>query len=191
MRTFEDLRGPADTWCTSLAYWLGVYRGEATSEAVLAVAEGLGAQYDFEEQADRHGRVLPEDAAWPKVFAPVAPIQLARGWSPVPRAVELLGEPRHEALDGGPGIRTIAVAWAAPDDAEASVRRLRGLRPVTLHERRLLELLAAVVIRAADRHAHVLLVARPGWSDEQARPMSRRTASLMAKAGFVTTTRTS
>lgn len=191
MRTFEELRGPTDTWCTSLAYWLGVYRGETTSEAMLAVAEGLGAQYDFEEQADRYGRVFPEDAAWPKVFAPVAPIQLTRGWSPVPRAVELLGEPRHESLDGGPGIRTLATAWSTPDDVAATVRLLRGQRPVTLHERRLLELLAAVVTRAADRQAHVLLIARPGWSDEHVRPLSRRTASLMAKAGFVTTTRTS
>lgn len=190
MRTFEELRGPDDTWCTSLAYWSGVYRGNTSSEAILGIATALSFQYDFEEQADSHGRVFPEDATWPKVFSPAAPIQLTRGWSPVPRAVDLLGQPVHEAVADEPGIRTIAAVWSVPGDVKSIARRLRSRRPEELDEKRFLELLAAVVYRAVEQHARVLLIARPGWSYEQTHRVSRRTSSLMTKSGFVVTTRT-
>jgi hypothetical protein len=189
MRTFEELRGPSDTWCTSLAYWMGVFRGDPTSNALLEVAGALSLQYDFEEQADCYGSVFPEDASWPAMFRPVAPIQLTQGWSPVPRAIEILGPPHDEAFEGE-GPRTIAVVWSTPADVKAIARRVRSQRPEQLDEKRFLELLTAAVLRAAEKHASVVLIARPGWSYEHAPRVSRQTASMMTKAGFVVTTRT-
>ena len=190
MRTFEELRGPAETWCTSLAYWVGVHRGNPTTREILGLAGELSLQYDVEDQADAYGSVMPEQATWPRVFSPVAPIQLARAWSPVPRTVQLLGPPRDEAIAGETGIRTIAVAWSLPADVKPIARRLRGQRTTAPDERRLLELLAAVVLRASQRSGDVVLIARPGWSYEHAHPASPRTASLMTRAGFVVTDRT-
>lgn len=43
-------------------------------------------QYDIEEQADGTGYVLAPDAGWRERFTPVAPVQLTRAWSPLPRA---------------------------------------------------------------------------------------------------------
>jgi hypothetical protein len=77
-----------------------------------------------------------------------------------------------------------------PDDPKPIARRLRTQRPAELDEKRFLELLAAAVFRAAERKAYVLLVAKPGWSYDHTHPVSRQTASLMTKAGFVVTTRT-
>jgi hypothetical protein len=74
MRTFEELRGNAATWCDSLAYWLGVYRGEPTSEELLSIAGIMARYYDYEERAHAYGRMFPEDNDWPKVFRPIAPV---------------------------------------------------------------------------------------------------------------------
>lgn len=188
-RTFDELRGTADTWCTSLAYWLGIYRGESTAEAMLDVAGALSFQYDFEEQADRYGRVFPEDNEWPDVFAPVAPIQLARSWSPVPLAVEILGDPLLETATDEER-RTVAVSWSMAGDLKVVARRVRSKRLDDPDHRRFLELLTAAALRVGERKACVLLIAKPGWDYEHTHPVSRQTASLMKKAGFVLTTRT-
>jgi hypothetical protein len=85
-RTFDELRGTDSDGCTTLAYWLGPYSGTLDEQGILGVAGAMSSQYDFEDQADAYGCALPEDQEWPKVFKPVAPVQLALGWSPLPCA---------------------------------------------------------------------------------------------------------
>jgi hypothetical protein len=192
-RTFEELCGPTET-CGSLAYWLGVYRGPSTDADVRSIADSLARQYDVEEQADRYGRVFPEDTPWPRMFRPVAPIQLTRAWSPAPRAVEIIGPPGVEcAADGagdaaGAGVRTFAATWPVHDGKEIAAR-LRAARSTDPVEKRFLGLLAVAVPRAAEHRAQLLLAARPGWSYEHDR-IPRRARTLMTKAGFAVTTRT-
>ena len=186
MRTFDELRGGGSDWCTSLAYWLGVYSGKSESSSLLEVGSALSYQYDFEEQADCYGSALPEDQAWAEVFFPVAPIQLASGWSPLPRAIDVLGQPRVETLEDGAGTRMVAVAWEAAT--------IWGVKTTARHsssadERRFLGLLTVAVTRAQATQLGLLLVAKPGWSYEHVHEVSKKTDRLMSKAGFVVTTR--
>jgi hypothetical protein len=184
MRTFEELRGTA-TWNTTLAYWVGNYRGPDEPGELLSLARVMSLQYDFEAQADRHGRVFPEDNDWTTRFAPVAPVQLALGWSPVPRAIELLGAPAVEAFELEGDTHTVTCAWAPPSDLKVTARRLRAARPTSPDDKRLVELLTATAMRTHAKASRILLVARPGWSYERAGIITPRTESLMKRAGFV------
>jgi hypothetical protein len=143
-------------------------------------------QYDFEEQADANGGALPENESWTKVFAPVAPVQLAPGWSPLPCAVEVLGEPSVEAVEDGSGIRMVVAGWDAPRVSDIKTTA----RPSTnADEKRFLGLLTVSVTRAQQTRRGVIVAAKPGWSYEHVHGISKSTARLMGKAGFVVTTR--
>jgi hypothetical protein len=185
-RTFDELRGAGSGWCTSLAYWLGPYSGKLDSNLILEVAGAMSFQYDFEEQAESYGGALPEDQAWTNVFAPVAPVQLAAGWSPLPRAVEVLGEPPVEAVEDGTGTRMAVAAW---DAARVSGIDTTARHSANADEKRFLGFLAVTVMRAQQSRQGLLIVAQPGWSYEHVHGISKTTARLMRKAGFVVTTR--
>jgi hypothetical protein len=184
-RSFEALRGTAD-WCTSLAYWLGPYRGALESNAVLGVGAAMSFQYDSEEQADAFGRALPIDETWTKVFAPVAPVQLTSRWSPLACAIEILGAPSIEAVTDGSYSRMAVVAWD-PDRVSSVTSTAR--QSASADEKRFVGLLTVSVTRARERRRGVLVAAQPGWSYETVHPISKTTARLMGKAGFVVTTR--
>jgi len=185
-RTFDELVGRHSEWCTSLAYWLGPYAGKLDAKEVLELAAVMSLQYDYEEQADAYGAALPKDESWTGVFAPVAPVQLALRWSPLLCAVELLGEPRVEAVEEGPGARMVVAAW---DAASVSNIKTMGRHPETADEKRFVGLLTVSVTRAQQRRRGLLVVAKPGWSYEHMCGISETTARLMRKAGFVVTTR--
>jgi hypothetical protein len=185
-RTFEELRGAGSAWCTSLAYWIGPYGGRIDTEAIADVGGVMSLQYDFEEQADRLGAALPEDQDWTRDFAPVAPVQLASAWSPIPCAVELLGEPRVETLNDDTGIRMGVAAW---DAAQTSAITSTARRSSGADESMFIGLLTVSMTRAKEHGRGLLLAAQPGWSYEHVHIVSARTARLMSRAGFVVTTR--
>jgi hypothetical protein len=185
-RTFNELSGADSDWCTTLAYWLGPYSGTLDAQGLLGVAGAMSFQYDFEEQADVYGRALPENEEWPKLFKPVAPVQLALGWSPLPWAADVLGDPTVEAVESSTGTRMVAAGWAG--------ERVAGVKTTVRHsttadEKRFLGLLTVTVTRAQQGGKGLLIVAKPGWSYEHVHGVSRHTARLMNKAGFVVTTR--
>lgn len=122
-------------------------------------------QYDWEEQADRTGRVVADGVA----LRPVAPVQLTRGWSPLPEAVELMGPPDWQSFVGP----AAACAWN-PLPA----------RVFTNEGRRFRRLLAVALMRARERRQGVLVAAKPGWSYDHVHPFSEQTRRLMTAAGF-------
>jgi hypothetical protein len=117
---------------------------------------------------------------------PVLRGPLTSRWSPVPSAVELLGEPTIEALEDESGIRMVAVLW----DSATVANITTTARPSTQPDgKRFLGLLTVSVTRAQEKRHGLLVVAKPGWSYEHVHPLSKRTARLMGEAGFVVTTR--
>ena len=185
--TFDELRAPEDAdWCTSLAYWLGPYAGKLDAEELLALGSVMGAQYDFEEQADAYGAALPDDQAWTKLFAPVAPVQLTDGWSPLPCAASVFGEPVALAGEAGTGSRMAAMGWGRD---QVSAVKTTARRIGSADEKRWLGLLAVTVSRAQEDRRGLLVVAKPGWSYEHVARITKTTAKLMKEAGFVVTTR--
>lgn len=186
IRTFDELRGEDADWCTSLAYWLGPYGGKMEATALLSVGAAMSFQCDFEEQAECFGSALPNEQPWTEVFFPVAPIQVARGWSPLPCAVEALGEPTVEASERGAPPRQVVAGW---DAARVSGIKTTAGRASSADEKRFLGLLTVCVARAQERRRGLLLVAQPGWSYDHVHEVSKKTARLIGKAGFVVTTR--
>jgi hypothetical protein len=185
-RTFEELRGVGSEWCKSLAYWLGPYGGKLDAKEMLGIAAVMSFQFDLEEQADAYGGALPDDQTWTKAFTPVAPVQLAREWSPLPCAVDVLPEPSVEAIEDGTGIRMAVAAWEAT--RLSSVKTI-ARQSTSADEKRFLGLLAVSVARAQQSQRGLLIAAKPGWSYERVHAVSKATARLMGKAGFVLTTR--
>ena len=185
-RTFNELRGGGDDCYTTLAYWLGPWAGTLTSEAALEVAAAMSFQYDFEEQADAYGAALPADQNWTRAFAPVAPVQLAHEWSPLPCAVEVLGQPAVEALEVDAGIRMAVAAW---DASTVSGVKSTARHSSNADEKRFLGLLTVSVARAKEDRRGLLVIAKPGWSYDHVHGITKKTARLMGKAGFVVTTR--
>lgn len=90
----------------------GVYSGEWSEAGVRALAGCIGFQYDFEEQADRYGSALPVEQPWVQAFKPVAHVQVALEWSPIPSAVDALGEPTVELMEQAEeGAHVATCAW--------------------------------------------------------------------------------
>ncbi len=165
-----------------LAYWIGSC-DVAGLHGVGAggIARAMSYQHDIEEQADRTGVVLARDAEWRDHFAPVAPVQLARAWSPLPAAVEVLGAPDWESVEPDVmGTHAAACAWAS-----VGTRRPPATRTLDApdHER-FRRLLAVAMMRAGSAGQGVLIAAKPGWSYENARPPSAATRQLMQRVGF-------
>src|SRR5262245_29118893 len=61
------------------------------------MVHAMSYRYDLECQAERLGAVSPGSV--PRGFQPVAPVQLTKAWSPLPTAVEMLGEPDQLSLE--------------------------------------------------------------------------------------------
>jgi hypothetical protein len=130
----------ARRWIDTLAYWIGRYDlADLHDINALGITAAMSYQYDVEEGADRTGRVMPEDAGWRDRFAPVAPVQLTRAWSPLPCAIELLGSPDWRSVEPDAlGTLAVACVWRSPrprpqpppDDADQS--RFHQLLVVTV-----------------------------------------------------------
>lgn len=183
--SFEALaRAGGEQSC--LAYWIGacdVSGLDGVSAVGIAVA--MSYQHDIEEQADRTGHVLARDVDWREYFAPVAPVQLTRAWSPLPAAVEALGAPDWTSIElDGLGTHAAACAWTSVD-----VRRLSATPMNEPDHERFRRLLAVTAMRAGSAHRGVLIAAKPGWSYEHALEPSAVTRQLMERAGFVVTDR--
>lgn len=169
---------------TTLAYWIGPCDVAALAGITAdGITHAMSYQYEIEQQADRTGRVLVGDADWRAHFTPVAPVQLARAWSPLPAAIDVLGPPgwASVALDT-PGTRAAAACAWRPSVAHPPAPAARSGEPDAERFRRLL---AVALIRAAERDRGVLVAARPGWSYDDAGPVSATTRRLMESVGFV------
>ena len=151
----------------TFAYWVVLCEAEVVRHYDAGgITSAMSYQFDWEEQADRTGRVRAPSIE----FRPVAPVQLTREGSPLPEAVELLGEPTWHSV----------VAPAAAHSWNPVPHN------VFQHEgRRLRRLLAVAIMRARERGLGVLVAAKPGWGYDLAeRPFSAGTCRLMASAGF-------
>ena len=161
----------------TLAYWLGPCDVAAARVAdAVGISRSMSYQYDVEEQADRTGTVLPVGI---EHFVPVAPVQLTRGWSPLPYAIDRLGRPDWTSVEhDGLNVHAAACAWTSA--------RFDGVAPPDGPPDRLRfhRLLAVATMRAQDNGWGVLVVAKPGWSYDHA-AVSAETARLMRAAGFV------
>jgi hypothetical protein len=169
-----------------LAYWIGTcdVRG-LEGVGAIGITVAMSYQYDMEEQADRTGHVLARDADWRARFAPVAPVQLTRAWSPLPAAVEALGRPDWTSVEpDGLGTHAAVCAWSSVD-----VRRLSATPLNEPDHERFRRLLAVTAMRAGNANRGVLIAAKPGWSYEKAHELSAVTRKLMERAGFVVTDR--
>lgn len=166
------MSAPSELSFESLAYWVVLCELAALEEAdALGIASRMSYQYDWEEQAGRTGKVV----AGGSPFLPVAPVQLTRGWSPLPEAVELLGPPDWESL---------------VEPAAACAWKPLPARVFAYEGRRLRRLLAVALMRARERDLGVLVAAKPGWSYDHAHPFSEQTRRLMTAAGFAVLDRT-
>jgi hypothetical protein len=165
-----------------LAYWIGPCDVAALRGInAIDITRAMAYQYDVEEQADRTGVVVTEDADWRAWFMPVAPVQLTRVWSPLPYAIELLGAPDWISTERDPlGTVAVACAWAGARADELTATWDR--RPDRERFRRLL---AVALMRAHNHVRGVMIAAKPGWSYGSAQSTSTETQRLMASTGFV------
>lgn len=190
MYPFAELEPDQESWCTSLAYWIGtLHRPLPKSHATAdALAAAMSLHYDIEEQCcdEEHLRTTPELLF--KVFRPIAPVTLAEKWCPIPLLVRLLESPiQHGANLSGKSMRP-AFAVFNPiylGDAEFT--------PADVHERHAYYLARLAASRAQEEKAKVLVVAQPGWSYSSAREeaglMNPHAALFMHRVGYMFTER--
>jgi len=186
--TFEALRG-TDTYQGTLAYWLGLLGSKPWPPAAdgPGLHNALSFQYDIEEQAGHTGRLFPEDVDWRKSFQPIAPIQLTKGWSPLPYAMEVVGPPDWSVCESGPASRAAGVAWLS-----SRLERVKGTRlPRTApaDQRRFLQLLTVGAMRGLERDKGLLITACPGWSYDHGTTFDTATQGDMRRARFAVTDR--
>jgi hypothetical protein len=179
--SFDALAPPGET-CSCLAYWIGPSDVQALRGVdAIGLTRAMSLQYDVEDLAERTGTVIA-DAPWRADFTAVAPVQLTRAWSPLPYAVDALGPPDWVSIEpAGMHARAAACAWRPSADTGA-LAAARGLLP---DQDRFRRLLIVALIRAREINRGVVIVAKPGWSYEHARPTSHTTRRLMESAGFV------
>jgi hypothetical protein len=168
---------------TTLAYWLGPCDTELLEGVdALGIARAMSYQYDIEEQAAWTGYVIPEDIYWREGFAPVAPVQLTRAWSPLPYAIELIGPADWTSIEPDLPDTCLAacVFWAAPRFTRPALAPKSPPDVSRFHR-----LLVLAVMRAEELGRGVLVAAKPGWSYDHHHEISAETARLMRAVGFV------
>jgi hypothetical protein len=144
-------------------------------------------QYDVEEQADCFGSPFPEDASWRRIFSPISPIQLTLQWSPIPLAIEALGDPCCEANESdGEGRTLVVLLWNSSQVADAHIPNFRNAQ---VDMRRFLGLLGIGIARGRDKGQGLLLVAKPGWAYDAVHQISNESKKIMVRHGFVVTDR--
>jgi hypothetical protein len=179
--TFDAL-ARADPSCSTLAYWLGPCDTKALEGAdAVGMSRAMSLQYDIEDQADRTGTVIADDIWWRDYFAPIAPVQLTRRWSPLPYAVAVLGPPGWVSVEPDVlGLVAAACAWTGGRsgpllaDPEDSADQLRFR-----------ELLGVAMARAHESNRAVVVTTKPGWSYDRSQPPSGAGRRLMEEVGFV------
>jgi hypothetical protein len=190
MYSFEELEPDKESWCTSLAYWIGTLHKPLPKSFVTAsaLASAMSHHFDIEEQCcdEDHLRTAPDLLF--KVFRPIAPVTLAEKWSPIPMLVRLLENPiQHGADLTKKGMRP-AFAVFNPvylGDSE--------FVPSDPHERHAYYLARLSASRAKEEKARILVVAQPGWSYSHARDeaglMNPDSALFMHRVGYMFTER--
>ena len=178
--SFDALAGAGGEQ-SCLAYWIGPCDVRGLRDASASgIARAMAHQYDIEEQADRTGYVHARDVDWRTHFAPVAPVQLTRAWSPLPAAVEALGAPDWTSVETDVlGTQAVACAWKS-----IGVHRLPAASVDEPDQERFRRLLAVTAMRASSADRGTLIAAKPGWSYMHAYQPSAVTRQLMERAGF-------
>jgi hypothetical protein len=167
-----------------LAYWIGSCDVAALDDVdAIGITRAMSLQYDIEEQADRTGVVIAEHSGWRDQFIPVAPVQLARAWSPLPTAVEVLGPPQWRSVEPDVmGTKAAACVWRP---ADVDVRELAAARWASPDQERFRQLLVITVGRASQGNRGILIAAKPGWSYDKAIAPGEAARRLMDGVGFV------
>lgn len=179
--SFGALAPSGEEW-SCLAYWVGPCDVEALRGVdAIGLTRAMSYQYDVEDLADRTGRVIA-DADWRADFTPVAPVQLTRAWSPLPYAADVLGPPDWVSIEpAGMHTRAAGCAWRSPADTGVPATA----RSHSEDHERFRRLLIVALMRAREVNRGVLIVAKPGWSYDHARPTNDNTRRLMESVGFV------
>lgn len=187
LRTFDEMRGDCD-WLDTVAYWMGTCRGNRMdAERLLGIGGQMEYQYDVEEQAHCFGAPFPEDASWRRFFLPITPIQLALRWSPIPLAIEVLGDPCCEANElDDMGCSLVVLFWNSSQVTEAHMPDSQNPQADV---RRFLGLLGIAIARGREKGRGLLLVVKPGWAYDAVHKISDETKSIMERHGFVVTDR--
>jgi hypothetical protein len=170
---FKRLRAefPAPKSCTTFAYCLGLFSNLKSRIAIDAneACAAMSHQYDVEEQGNLAG--YPEYV--PSIFRPLAPVTLAKEWTPFPMAITLLGSPVHaSAADYGKRLfvfepRSLALTGCEP-----------GLDAAHF----------GFLLSEAIRHAkgrYIMMCGSPGWSYSSLDYISAGIRKRMEDAGFV------
>jgi hypothetical protein len=192
--SFEALRDTAMPEVDTLAYWIGSLSAEPWPPAFGATGlhAALSLQYERESQAGESGPLFADLAEWRRTFRPLAPVQLTRGWSPLPLAVEILGPADWQDVEGPSpaGLpRAAAVAWKPPA-LEDAIAATEAPDPATPDITRFHRLLTAAAVRALVKQRGLLIVACPGWSyDHDGGPFDAEAVGLMERARFLVTDR--
>lgn len=180
MHEFHDLRGTDEDPCDTLAYWIGVVSTQVERFTAEALGDAMSYQYDIEEQAGYTGYVFHEDSDWLDCLAPV---QLAKAWSPYAAATRFLGPPAWTTISKSKIWRRLVCAWFPPTVEKA--RNAVPRKDSTADERRFLSLLAVAGERACAKGLGILLVAQPGWSyDSGLHRFDPATDRAMRQVGF-------
>jgi hypothetical protein len=179
-----DLLASAGYGSSCLAYWIGPCDVAALHGIdAIGITRAMSLQYDVEDQADRTGVVIAETSGWRGQFSPVAPVQLARAWSPLPSATEVLGPPDWESVEPDVmGTRAAACVWMPPT---VNMGQLAAARWRSLDQERFRQLLMAAVGRSSHSGRGILIGAKPGWSYDRVNVPGAATRRLMEGVDFV------
>lgn len=170
---FDSLRqeSAAPSSCTTFAYWVGILTdidSRIATDADEACA-AMSHQYDVEEQGNLCG--FPEYV--PAVFRPIAPVTLAKEWSPLPLALQLLGEPvRISSAEYGK--RSLIFRPSLPLASAESGADIAHFLFLLKH-----------VVKSSTDGDHIMVCGCPGWSYRNLDPMFRGVKKQMREFGFV------
>ena len=137
----------------------------------------MSLQFNTEDQAVS-GADLYSDPLMPDFIWPLAPVTLARLWSPIPMAVETLGAPILQSVSSG---GEAVVIWRR---RSADVAIDAGPPDISFFQR----VLKALLTVEATEHDCLALVASVGWSYDAPR-LGHAQRSLMKKHGYIETRR--
>ncbi|MDJ0835563.1 MAG: hypothetical protein QNK37_03545 [Acidobacteriota bacterium] len=181
---FDTFRG--DTDADTLAYWICLTTASSVSKAedLDRLVDYMVRQFEFEGSCEQFGSVIPIELR--KVLRPVAPVQLARKWSPIPDLVKAFGEPKlMRTLPLQESEQKALCAWWTP------AAMMTGLDLPGGHgdRDRLARLFNVARYRAAALGSGVAVVVKQGWSYELPHTFSDGAVALMRRAGFIVTDR--
>jgi len=159
--TFEKLGG--GKYRPSLAYMVVLIEPDSDSFRDAATDWVLGAQYDFEEQAQSPSDLLQgERVHMPNGVFPQTPVTLTRGWSPLASVLERGLEPTFARRRESPNNLAVGI-WMPQTLGES-----QNIESCGTDEDFFWTVFEMVSAKARERGLAVCILAKAGWSYEDA-----------------------